>query len=256
MIRYLITLLVFIGLILAASAQRGSRKYEDFKCDYDWMYTQSHVWNAGRSHLNWFKRCIESENLDVNDQSAAHGVTALHTAAGLGEIDTVRYLIRKGANVETFDFVRGYTPLHEAVQSKKSGAVISLIDGGANVNAKTYSKKYPNNTGKSSLHISISNLDLITTRILLRNGAQVNSQDQYMNTPLTRLLHDPEWLVEKTEHRDLLISELCETLMDAGASVTVPDNHGRSPVDLAKQHVQEGNVDMEGCAKMVLSKVR
>lgn len=264
MMRYLITLLIFTGLILAASAQSGSRKYEDFKCDYNWMYTQSNLWNSGRSHLNWFKRCIEFENLDVNDQSASSGRTALHTAAILGEIDTIRYLISKGANIETFDFAMGYTALHFAVEHQKSGAVQILVDSGANVSAKTPERcisdpimRHPCGNWDSTLHLSVNRLDLIVTRILIGKGAQVNSTDYELNTPLHRLLL-PNFDSGEDKNKfktKFLIAEICETLINAGAEVRAKNFNGESPLDLARQHLIDKTADREDCAEIVLSKV-
>ena len=265
MIRYLITLLIFTGLILAASAQSDFRKYEDFRCDYNWMHTQSNLWNSGRPHLNWFKRCIEFENLDVNDQSASHGQTALHTAAILGEIETIRYLISRGANIETVDFAMGYTALHFAVEHQKSGAVQILIDSGANLSAKTPERcisdpimRRPCGSAESTLHLSVNRLDLIITRILIRHGTQVNSTDDELNTPLHRLLlADFDSGEDKYKFKTkYLISEICETLINAGSEVRAKNFNGKSPLDLARQHLIDKTFDRADCAELVLSKVR
>ncbi len=260
-LRYLLLILWLQFLIVEVTAQHLHKEYEDFICDYDWMYTQPDVYNSGRSHYDWFKRCIEFENQDVNDQSAAHGSTALHTAAGLGDVAAIGYLIELGADIEVLDFVGGYTPLHEAVSSGKSGAVRMLLDQGANVNAKTYSKRYKFANGKSVLHISVFKLDVIVTRILLRSGARVNSLDQNKYTPLNYLLESASWsLAERDKlgqlEKEARFSEICKLLVNAGASTVKPNEQGRSPEDIAMELLEdeEASSEVEVCARIVLSR--
>lgn len=260
-LRYLFVIFCLQLLIIEVNAQHLHKEYEDFICDYDWMYTQPDVYNSGRSHYDWFKRCIEFENQEVNDQSAAHGSTALHTAAGLGDLAAIRYLIEQGADIEVFDFQLGYTPLHEAVSSGESGAVRMLLDAGANVNAKIYSKRYKHNNGKSALHISVFKLDVIVTRILLRIGARVNSLDQNKDTPLNYLLKTAGWSISEREkfdelEKELRFSEICKLLVNAGVSTVKPNKQGRSSKDIAKELLEDEEAfsEVKVCARIVLSK--
>ncbi len=78
------------------------------------------------------------------------GDTALHKAALSGQVPTVRFLIKNGANVNAKNF-RQQTPLHEAAknhvsspESKNMIEVIQLlINNGAKVNARDHLQATP-----------------------------------------------------------------------------------------------------------------
>lgn len=66
----------------------------------------------------------------------------LHYAAKKGNVEMVRTLVRKGANVNDKD-KKGYTPLHYACTKGNPETVKILLEFGADVNAKTNNNKTP-----------------------------------------------------------------------------------------------------------------
>ncbi|KAJ1617032.1 ankyrin repeat-containing domain protein [Pavlovales sp. CCMP2436] len=73
--------------------------------------------------------------IDVNSQSEMNGWTALHVAAGKGQVEVIKALIALGATVDHPDKV-GFTPLMYTVDKKKTGALSALLEAGVNVNAQ------------------------------------------------------------------------------------------------------------------------
>ena len=253
MFRYCFAILFLNIFILNASTQVNSGRNEDYKCDDDWMSPKFHIDYTGRSHFDHFKKCIEDEDYDVDDQSPANGTTALHTATAQGDIKAMNYLIGKGAKLEIHEYDLGFTPLHEAVINGEIQAVRLLIDKGANVNARIYSEENPIFSGESALHLSVRNLDIIATRILLERGVKVNSLDQEQNTPLQILLHYSYLgITMNHRYRQNLISEICATLVNAGANVQNRNTDGLSAADMAVQILEVDSHSKADCAKTVL----
>jgi ankyrin repeat protein len=75
--------------------------------------------------------CLLENGSDVNFQNS-RGLTALHRAASLGEVDVVNYLLNKCADVNKKD-VRGVTPLLYAAFNGHLSVVQLLIEKGASV---------------------------------------------------------------------------------------------------------------------------
>lgn len=260
MLHYVLSIIVF-RIFLSGTRTVNGENYDDFICGHDWMYAQFDVEITGRSHLSWFRRCIEYENLDVNEQSVAHGATAIGSAVLQSDILAIKYLIGKGASLELREYIGGHTPLHEAVFYNMSGVVRLLLDVGANVNARTYSEKFPFDNGKTPLHISVRDHDLIISRILLANGADINAGDGELNTPLHLFLKENHWEVypKEDELRHLLLTALCDLMIDSGANAYAKNEDKKTPRDLAKEYLNIKNPtkiqrDMEGCVEIVLSR--
>lgn len=74
--------------------------------------------------------------VDVNARNK-EGVTLLHKAATKGDLEIVRFLIAKGANVNAKSAVDDSTPLHSSVYAGRKDVARLLLDKGAEVNAKT-----------------------------------------------------------------------------------------------------------------------
>ncbi len=109
-------------------------------------------------------------NVDANDQT---GQTALHYAAKAGQIAVAKLLIANGADVNAGE----WTPLQEAASRSKE-MVELLLAKGADIN-----------TGKwTPLHSAVFGHNEIV-KLLIAKGANVNARDEFGRTPLFYAQH-------------------------------------------------------------------
>ena len=87
----------------------------------------------------------------------------LHIASFTGQLQTVRYLISKGAYIDS-KIYDGSTPLHFASSSNHIDVVQYLISHGANIECK-------NNYGATPLFIAFHKRYYKIVKYLLSNGA-------------------------------------------------------------------------------------
>lgn len=173
-------------------------------------------------------RYLIRKGIDVNVRNALHH-TPLHLAAGIGHAEVVKILIREGnAEIDVFD-ARNQTPMHYAVNNKKLEIVKLLLKLGADVNSARIGQ---NSMKLSPVHIAVSNtnyderdlcLDILKSLIKEPN-AQVNLQDYESKTPL----HYAERL--KTMEV-LLTREDVDPLVKADS--------GKTPFDYAKPEIKK-----------------
>ena len=106
---------------------------------------------------------------DVNSLSTGNGVTPLYNASSAF---IAKLLLENNANIEIGDITSGVTPLIRAATDDNEEVLIFLISKGANVNAK---KKY----GETALMIAARNLQLNILKILVKYGATINAITDY-----------------------------------------------------------------------------
>uniref|UniRef100_A0ACD5TDH6 Uncharacterized protein n=1 Tax=Avena sativa TaxID=4498 RepID=A0ACD5TDH6_AVESA len=107
------------------------------------------------------------EALRVEDEGLMKGLSALHVAAGRGNLDMCRYLVEDlGVDVNVVDG-EGRTPLFWTVLSKNVGAANYLLDHGAN-------QDKANHDGFSPLHVAVGSGDCEMVELLLAKGAYVD----------------------------------------------------------------------------------
>ena len=62
-------------------------------------------------------------------------MSPLHAAAGRGNIDTVKYLVKNNASLEIKDkYLK--TPLHYSIENNHLDVIEFLVEQGANINSK------------------------------------------------------------------------------------------------------------------------
>lgn len=114
---------------------------------------------------------------DVNAGMRGTGVTPLHIAAQISDVEMARILLRRGAKINARDVV-DYTPLHYAAELGRPEMVGLLLNHGADPNARTIS-------GYTPLHCAIKGAadwdkpnqrHPQTALVLLRNGARLDNK--------------------------------------------------------------------------------
>lgn len=148
-------------------------------------------------------------------------VDDLSRAAGKGDDQAVRRLIREGLDVNQFDSM-GCTALQCAVASHRVECVRVLLEAGADVNT-------PHSNGCYLLHwaclIEFQLKECPLLESLIAYQARVDVRDRDGGTPL---------------HTAVILGSgmLVRTLLRASADHTIKDNTGRTALDIA---IEDGN---------------
>ncbi|MEE2947024.1 MAG: ankyrin repeat domain-containing protein [Verrucomicrobiota bacterium] len=105
------------------------------------------------------------QGVDINSQAGKWGNTPLHEAAFLGNVEVVRLLISKEANVDAKDYY-GCTPLHDAVDYGNLEILELLLGKNTYVNAL-------NEDGQTPLDLaSLKN----TAKLLRKHGGKTGQE--------------------------------------------------------------------------------
>lgn len=154
-------------------------------------------------------RFLLDRGADVN-RIGDDGLTPLHVAVSVG---TARLLVERGADLNAAS-VDGRTPLHTASSSWHTGIVEYLISRGADVNAK-------DNAGKTVLHYESETGNARLVKELLTAGADANSKGVRSRTPLHYAVLN-------------LCNNVVRPLLSArNVDVNTRDDDGRTPLDYA-----------------------
>ena len=145
------------------------------------------------------------------------GQTALHLAAGAGDVDLVAYLIRNGARINPDDD-EGRVPLHYAVQSGSFAIVRALVAKGGDSLAKDAKGQAPRDlcNPSSLLHWSLS------------YGTNIETKNEKGYTALYQF----------TEQGDY---EAVRTLLDENADIEAIGRSNRTPL---LEATQQGHVEI------------
>ncbi len=184
----------------------------------------------------------------------------LHEAAAAGDVDQVKLLISKGADVNEKD-KDGRTPLHAAAWRARKEVAAVLLAHGANINEA-------DGSGQTPLHLAANFGIRFVPEFLLAQGARIDARDKAGNTPLhaaadrTSVTRDLiELLIAKGAdvkarneasqtplHRVSMIRGsrkrleiTAEVLLARGAEVDAKDQSGRTPLHFA---VENGNKEL------------
>ena len=135
-----------------------------------------------------------------------------------GDLEYAKWLIEKGANINTLDY-QGFSPLHWAIGKGNFELVELLLKHGADVNLKAADTTTP-------LHIAVQRNHTQIIDLLLRYGVDVNAVTLDGNTPL-------HWAAKQNA------LEIIEVLLNHGADPNVLNSLGVRPHDLINENVRE-----------------
>ncbi|MHC9544974.1 MAG: ankyrin repeat domain-containing protein [Vulcanimicrobiota bacterium] len=151
--------------------------------------------------------------------SDAQGRTALHHSAGNGQSRIAALLLQQGAEPDSRDLRKHQgnggllTPLHIAAEGSDPPTVKALLDGGADVEARSYYNDTP-------LHLAAEKGSREIVEMLLKRGADVDARSTSEETPLHR---------SAKSGRD----EAIAVLTTWGAEIHAHNSTGDTPLHLA-----------------------
>lgn len=100
-------------------------------------------------------------SLDSGDRENSR---PLHNAAARGHLDTARFLVKKGADVNVRNKTQGMAPIHWAAPRESLAIVEYLLDKGASIDAQDLE-------GRTPLFIAAENWKTPMVRLLIERGA-------------------------------------------------------------------------------------
>ncbi|KAG8442591.1 hypothetical protein GDO86_011399 [Hymenochirus boettgeri] len=166
--------------------------------------------------------------VDCTDED---GNTALQLASGGGYEPIVRFVLRKGASVDSRNHY-GWTPLMQAARSGHLNVAVILLENGADVNAQ-------NRLGASILTVASRGGHVNVVKVLLENGAFVDNYDHLdvnmvSSNGLIKDMPDITALMTAAQHAHEAVVRL---LLDWGADVNYRvKTTGWNPLMLAALH--------------------
>lgn len=170
------------------------------------------------------KRCVEeflSKN-DIDSRIDEHDSTMVMIAAKHGNVEYLKYLIDKKANINLKNKYGG-TALHLVIGyfdnfprfCSRFDTCKLLVDNGADTNVPAgYNKETP-------LQRTITLGDDDISELLIQNGANVNAKNRLRQTPL-----------HYAAHRGNM--NMVKVLLKHGAKREVKDDNGDTPAKIAK----------------------
>ena len=175
----------------------------------------------------------------------------IHLATMSRRNPITKALIQRGADVRVGEALNQNTSLHYAIGSENTPLIHNLIAAGANIDI-------PNRRGNTPLHIAVAFGRIYSAEYLLNAGANPNARNKKGETPVHKVASSGNWhmipmlykndadfnprtyIKGKTplhyaclqEERD---PDLIETLIDAGADPSLPDNEGNTNLECVSQ---------------------
>ena len=148
----------------------------------------------------------------------------LKIAISKGHLETVKFLIKQGVNLE-LEISGGYNPLYYAASNGHIEIVECLIEHNVNINAKSSISNH------SALHIAVYKSHIDIVNLLINKGADVNIKDHQQKTPLH--------LAAFSGHLNIV-----KILLHKGAKISDKLLSGKSALHIA---AQQGHSEIVDC---------
>lgn len=164
-------------------------------------------------------RALLKQHADVN-AAQADGMTALHWAAQLDNLETAKLLLASGADAQATNRY-GVTPLSLACVNGIEGVVAALLDAGADANTTLRG-------GETALMTAARTGRVVPVKLLLSRGGKVDAHDRKGQTALMWAAADGH-------------AAVVELLIKAGADANARLSSGFTPLLFA---VREGRMEV------------
>ena len=163
-------------------------------------------------------RQLLRDGADVN-AAQADGMSALHWAAERGDSELAEMLLFAGATIEGVTRIGAHTPLHIASRNAQSEVVSTLLTAGADVGART------DPGGTTALHLAATSGSASVIGLLVDAGADVDGREaEWQQTPL---------IFAATANRVEAIAALIEAGADPNLAAESVDLVEQRPIDRA-----------------------
>ncbi len=151
---------------------------------------------------------------DVNS-SGAHPESSplIFAAIKYSPVDTLKKIVRAGANIFVQDSYGSNTPLTIAIQYENIGAVKFLLESGCSANEKDW-------TGEPAIFKAIETDNDSILKLLIAHDADLEYLSHFGQTPLMKAAQQKKFIAVKT-------------LVEAGANINASDNYGETALIIA-----------------------
>ena len=173
-------------------------------------------------------RGLLRQGADVNG-AQGDGMTALHWAAERAQLEMVEVLLYAGGRVDAVTRIGQYTPLHLASKAGNELVTRRLLEEGANVQAKTFP------AGTTPIHLAAASGQTDVLEALIEHGADANALEASSGqTPL---------IFASALNRAAAAVYLLEHGAEPGLSTTVIDLQEQGDLDRAANQRQNEVLD-------------
>lgn len=189
-------------------------------------------------------RLLVARGANVNAKGSRSRNTALHVAAEHNHAETVRFLVEHGANIEAKDHI-DETPLLAAADSSDAGIEVAeaaecLLALGAKLNVTNWH-------GQTPIMAAASRGRVKTVRILVKHGADPSGLNEHTKDLWdgVRSSEDIEFLLKHTNSKDVDVAAAYNSV--AWLYATCPNTNSYKPseaVQLAQKAVTLERKDM------------
>ncbi len=158
-------------------------------------------------------RALVSEDSTLVNAKTERGTTPLHYACTSKNIEIVKFLITKGADINAMNDSL-YSPLHYAAAYNQPEVVKFLLMNEAELEART-------REGETPLHMTCYDGALEAAKILIEYGADLHVRNDYGRTALLLVARESGSV------------EMAKLLLDKGADINVVDKANDNTLELA-----------------------